>query len=179
MRRALPTLFFTGLLLFLSGCTKTKVDGSTLKVTYEAWVGIASLAVGIAATAFAWFAKKDGGIRAWVFFIVASAGTVFFAPFAFFDHVTVSEEKLSTQWGFWAFPTKHEFKFDDVQQVTLEKKTRRTRRGRRTSYDLNFQLRNGTSESLSATNSLMEEASDALVNQLERRNIHVIDRTGE
>ena len=146
---------------------------------FESWVGFAGIVVGIAASIFGWFIKSSGGFRGWIFFIIAVVGTVTFSPFGFVDHVTVSADRLQTQWGFWIFPTKHDIPFDNVSGVALTKSTSVSRRGRRTNYHLEFQLNDGKKESLTATNTLMEAASEDLMLRLATRGIIVNDLTGE
>ena len=166
------------IVLTACGCTQVEETDAMVRATYEPWVGFVSLIVGVVASVLGWLIRKDGW-RSVLFLVFAVAATVLYAPFAFFDHVTVTQDKISTQWGFWLIPNVHEIKFDDVTHVILEKKTRTSRRGRRSSYSLNFYLKDRSSQSLSATNSLMEETAAALMAQLQSRGITIQDQTGD
>ena len=160
------------------GCTQVEKTDSMVRATYEPWVGFVSLTAGVLASGLGWLIRKDGW-RSVLFLVFAVAGTVLVAPFAFFNHVTVTQDKLTTQWGSWLIPDVQEIKFDDVTHVILEKKTRVSRRGRGTSYSLKFYFKDRSSVSLSATSALMEETADALVTQLENRGISIQDQTGD
>ena len=93
---------------------------------------------------------------------------------------TIDDERLTSQWGFWVYPTKHEVQWNDVKRVTLTKEVKRGRRGRkRISYNLNFSLNSGGTQHLSATNSLMEASAEHIVDHLHERGIEVIDQTGD
>lgn len=178
-RRASVFLSLAIFCLAMSGCTKKIETDQTVVHCYESWVGFAGVAVGIGASIFGWFIKSSAGFRGWLFFIMAMAGTVMFSPFGFFDHVTVSPDRLQVQWGFWTFPTKHDIPFDNVNSVALTESSSVSRRGRRTNYRLEFQLKDGKKESLTATNTLMEAAADDLTQQLAARGIMINDLTGE
>lgn len=179
MGRTIKLLCFSMMFLCLAGCTKKEDITDGIRVSYELWVGITAMLGGVVATVIGWFARTKGW-RGWLFFIIAVLGLTCFAPFPFVDHVTVTNQRISTQWGFWPIPTKHDFSLDDVTSVTMTKETSRSRRGgRRTSYYLNFRLNDGTTEKLTAGNKLMEEAADELVSQLAAHGIQITDQTGE
>lgn len=160
----------------LAGCTQKAADASGVTCTYQWWVGPVGLLIGIAAVGLGW-ANRAGGWRAVLFLVIAALGTLTFAPFGFFDKVIVDNAHLETRWGFWCFPTTHNIRFDDVSSVQLTSETSHSRRGRRTSYHLVFQLKSGKSEKLSADNSLMQEAADDVLAQLQQRQIPVVDHT--
>lgn len=176
MNRNGKFLAIAACLLLVAGCTQKKVDGDTAIVSYQMWVAPVSILVGLAAT-IGGILGRAGGLRVWLFTAVAAVGTVLFAPFGFFDKVVVDSTHIEARWGFWAFPTKHNIKFDDVVSVSLTERTSTSRRGRRTNYYLEFSLKTGGKEELSASNTLMQEAADELINQIKLRNIPVIDQT--
>lgn len=164
-------------LLCLTGCVKTEDSGTEFKATYELWVGIVAMLIGVGGTIGGWFYRRKD-VRGWVLFVFALLATVLFLPFGFVDHVTVSESEIKTQWGFWVYPTKHEFRFDKVQSVSLEKEISRGRRGRKkTNFYLIFRLENGDKEKLIATNALMEASMEKIADQIKARNIPFIDQT--
>ncbi len=175
--RSLKVLAPVILCLLVSGCTKKEVNNETVVHCYQSWVGFVGIAVGLAATALGWFLR--GSFRGIIFFIMTILGTLLFSPFGFFDHVTVSPDRIVTHWGCWCFPTVHDIPFDQVSGVSLTKKTSVRRRGRETSYNLEFQLRDGRMESLTATNDLMEAAADDLMLHLAEHGIAVANLTGE
>jgi len=166
------------LLVFFSGCVETEDQAGVFKATYAWWVGASAMLGGILLTIGGWFWKQDD-FRGWIFFIAALMATVTFLPFGFVDHVTITDERLSSQWGFWVYPTTHEIEWDDVNRCTLTKKVSRGRRGRKNvSYELNFALKSGKTQHLSATNSLMEASAEHIVDHLHERGIEVFDMTG-
>ena len=110
--------------------------------------------------------------------LIGLVATITYLPFGFVDHVTIDDERLTSQWGFWVYPTKHEIIWDDVKSVTLTKEVTRGRRGRRNvSYNLNFNLTSGATQHLSATNALMEASAEHIVDHLHERGIEVLDRS--
>ncbi|HQX51764.1 MAG TPA: hypothetical protein PLR25_17725 [Planctomycetaceae bacterium] len=163
----------------LCGCVKREATDSGVIVSYEMWVGFAGVLGGIAATAFGWYLKSHS-VRGWIFLIMAFLGTVTFSPFGFVDHVTVTHDRLQARWGFWCFPSTYDIAFADVSSVSLSKKITSGRRGRKNvSYNLDFSKRDGSVVSMTATNSLMEEASEDIVAELDSHNIPFNDVTGE
>ena len=163
-------------LLLSAGCTNKEDIPDGIRVSYQSWVGVVAVAVGLLASIGGWFAKNTG-FRGWIFFIFALLGLLLFSPFGFFDHVTVTDQQISTQWGFWIAPTKHEFRFDDIESVALTEETKSSRRGKTTSYYFVFRLNNGNKEKLIASNSLMERATQFIIEQLKSRRIQIVDRT--
>ena len=176
-RQRLQFFLMALFLCVFCGCVKREETSSGITVTYELWVGIVAILVGVAATFFSWFAT---GWRGKLFFAICLIGTLGFAPFGFVDHVTITDSQMNTQWGFWVMPTKHEVKFDEVNNVALTKSVSRGRRGRKnTNYNLEFAMSDGRVEKLSATNSLMEESADFLAEHLAMRGIEIVNQTGE
>ncbi len=176
-RRTIQLFLIAFLTFAFCGCVRREATSTGITVTYETWVGIVGVLVGVVATFFSWFAT---GWRGKLFFAVCLIGTITFSPFGFIDHVTITDSQMNTQWGFWVFPTKHEVKFDDVESVALTKSVSRGRRGRKnTNYNFEFRMSDGHVEKLSATNTLMEEAIETLVEQLGVRGIEVADQTGD
>jgi|GEM_PF-1406428 len=178
-RRFHPLLVVALLCLVLSGCTRKSVDGEVTTVVYETWVAILAILGGVGAAVLS-FVFRSRGLQLWVLLIASVLATLLFLPFGFVDYVRVSPERLETRWGFWCFPTLHNIAFDDVRGVQLTKKVSSGRRGRKnTSYNLDFQLADGRVESISATNDLVEEAVDEILQPLAERGIHLVDLTGE
>lgn len=167
------------ILVLFSGCVDTEDNAGVFKATYSWWVGASAMLGGILLTIGGWFWKQDD-FRGWIFFIAALLATITFLPFGFVDHVTITDERLTSQWGFWVYPTTHNIEWDEVKNVTLTKEVTRGRRGRKNvSYNLNFRFKGGGVQHLSATNSLMEASAEHIVDHLHERGIDVIDNTGE
>ena len=172
------TLLLPGALL-LAGCTRKETQGDLTIVTYEAWVGLVAILIGLVVAVVSLLMRKSG-IGAWIVAIAAVAFTVGFAPFGFVDYVRVDKEHIATRWGFWFVPTLHDIRFDDIAKVDYTKETRRGRRGRKeTSYNLVFSRKSGEQEKLTATNSLMQAASDELVDALSAKGLAINDLTGD
>lgn len=163
--------------LFLAGCTNETTVGETTVYTYQLWVSFVAIAVGAAVTAFGWTQRNESW-RAWIAIVAGGLMTVGFCPFAFFDKLVVDETHLEGRWGFWMFPTRHDIRFDDVGHASLTKKVTTGRRGRKTSYYLNFHLKNGQTEELSLGNDLVEAAFGRIAATLGKKMIPVIDNTG-
>ena len=171
-----PFALICVLLLLSAGCTNKEDIPNGIRVSYQSWVGVVAVAVGLLASIGGWFAKNTG-FRGWIFFIFALLGLLLFSPFGFVDHVTVTDQQISTQWGFWIAPTKHEFRFDDIKSVELTEETKSSRRGTTTNYYFVFRLNNGNKEKLIASNSLMERATQFIIEQLSLRGVQIVDRT--
>lgn len=179
MRKQLNLLALLLLTAVLCGCVKRETTESGVVVSYELWVAFSAILGGIAASAFGWYLKSHS-VRGWVFLIVAVLGTVTFSPFGFVDHVTVDHDHLETRWGFWCFPTINKVAFSDVASVNLSKKITSGRRGRKNvNYYLDFAKKDGSVISISATNSLMEEAAPDVLVELDSHSIPFQDVTGE
>lgn len=165
--------------LLLSGCTRKYADGDATVAVYQTWVGLSAVAGGLIATGVA-AALRSKSAQVWVFLVIAALATVLFLPFGFVDYVRVTPDRLQTRWGIWLFPTVHDISFDEVRGLQLSKSISRGRRGRKnTNYNLDFQMADGRTESLSATNDLIEEAIDEIMTPLRERGIFLVDTTGE
>ena len=176
-KRWIPFSVVCAFLILSAGCTNKEDIPGGIEVSYQSWVGVVAVAVGLLASIGGWFAKNTG-FRGWIFFIFALLGLVFFSPFGFVDHVTVTDQQINTQWGFWVAPTKHEFRFDDIESVALTKETKSSRRGgTTTTYYFLFRLKNGNKEKLIASNSLMERATEDIMERLAARGIQIVDRS--
>lgn len=179
MRAKIQILSLFLLCTLISGCVKRQETESSVVVSYEMWVGIAGVLGGFVASAIGWYLKNHG-FRGWVFLIMAVAGTLTFSPFGFVDHVTITNDRLQTRWGFWCLPNVHDIVFSDVTSVNLSKKITSGRRGRKNvNYYLDFAKKDGTVESISATNALVEEASEDIMAQLDQHGIPFAGVTGE
>lgn len=87
-----------------------------------------------------------------------------FRPIWVFDHVTVTEERLQTKWGFWMALTLHDIAFDDVAGVNLTKEITRGRRGRHTlgfRPDLGNQGKLGVDDDFSLRLSVVPDPNDS------------------
>ena len=167
------------LLVLFSGCVDTEDNAGVFRATYSWWVGALAMGGGLFGIFVGWMWKQSD-FRGWLILIIALVATITYLPFGFIDHVTIDDERLTSQWGFWVYPTKHEVQWNDVKRVTLTKEVKRGRRGRkRISYNLNFSLNSGGTQHLSATNSLMEASAEHIVDHLHERGIEVIDQTGD
>ena len=92
----------------------------------------------------------------------------------------IDDKHIEGRWGFSVAPTTHDIALDNVNDVTLTKEISRGRRGRKnTNYYLNFNLKNGGTEKLTTSNSLMEASADKLLATLVTRNIPIVDNTGD
>ena len=172
-------VFAALMLLCVCGCVETEETAGTFRATYSWWVGTAAILGGLLLAIVGWLWKQTS-FRGWVLFIFALVGTIGFAPFGFVDHVTVTQERLQTKWGFWMAPTLHDIAFDDVAGVNLTKEITRGRRGReKVNYNLVFRMNNGEADELTATNSLMEAAIESIVERLGARGVAINNLTGE
>jgi len=156
-------VFAALMLLCVCGCVDTEEKAGTFRATYSWWVGTAAILGGLLLAIVGWLWKQTS-FRGWVLFIFALVGTIGFAPFGFVDHVTVTEERLQTKWGFWMAPTLHDIAFDDVAGVNLTKEITRGRRGRHTvgfRPDLGNQGKLGVDDDFSLRLSVVPDPNDS------------------
>lgn len=178
-RRGMSLCLIALLAVVMTGCTQKEAAATGGVIcSYQWWVGPVGVLVGVAAIAWGWV-NRSGGWRNVMFLVAATLATVSFSPFGFFDRAIVDKDHLETRWGFWCFPTTHHIRFDDVTGVRLISETNHSRRGRRTSYHLMFQLKSGQSEKVTADNSLMQEIADDLIAAIRQRPITFVDATTE
>lgn len=176
MMTAMRALVLCGLLT-LCGCTKESVEGDRAVYMYEWWVSVVVLVGGTIGTGVCLLAGKEDW-RGWLGAVAIAAFTVGFGPMSWFDRVAVDSKTLETRWGFWAYPTVHQVAFADIKGVDLTKR-RTSGRRRRTNYYMVFQKKDGSSEEITISNSLMEAAADRIVEALAQNQIAVVDKTGE
>lgn len=161
--------------LLLTGCTEMKAIEGGFRVTFQLWIGIACILGGLGIAAIGWFMKANN-FRGWIIFVCALLMTLGIAPDTFFDHVTVTEDKISTRGGLWFMPKIHEFEFDEIRSLSLTEEKTRARGRQRISYYMEFHLKDGKTVKLSATNVLMEQASEAIMENLQNRKIPIVNQ---
>jgi hypothetical protein len=160
--------------LLLAGCTKETVEGEQTIFAYEWWVSVVAILAGLGGTGLCLLAKDWRGYLGAVIF---AAMTVGLGPMSLVDYVKVDSKSVKTRWGFWMFPTVHDVSLADVSSVDLTKRTSGGRR-RRTNYYMVFKKKNGSTDELSLSNSLMEAAAEKIGETLALNDIEVNDLTG-
>lgn len=177
MTRTRSMLWIVGLVaLSTAGCTQESSQGAATVFNYQWWVSPVAILVGVGVAVWGWMQRATGW-RAYMTLAVGVLATVTFCPFGWFDKVSIDNEHFEARWGFWCFPSTHKIAFNDVNGVTLTAKKSTSRRGRRTSYSLVFQLKSGAPVEVATGNSLMDAASEKLVATLQAKGITILDTT--
>jgi hypothetical protein len=174
---ALPSV---GLLALLSGCIRQTVNGSETTSQYELWVPILMILGGLVLVPLGWVVRPKNSRFGWALLILGPVLALGFGPTFFTDKVTINDSSLHVRTGFWAAPTDVAVKFDDVRSLRLTSETRRTRRGgRTTNHYFNFDMKSGPSQKVQFDTKLMSAARDRVLAELEKRDVPVVDMTGE
>src|SRR5262245_10025930 len=113
MRRLTRCILAAAFCLILSGCYKRIATGNELIFSFQSWVPILLIVLGLLAVpiGIAIFANRQ---KFWgVILMIAgpiAAGVV--APGMFLDKVVVNEQGFYSRHGFWFSPSIHDIRYD-------------------------------------------------------------------
>lgn len=175
MNRYLKLLLVCCFIFLLSGCTNTETITGGIRVTFQLWIGIAAIVGGLLVATFGWFIRANN-FRGWAICVSALIATVVIGPNTLFDHVTVTEEKFSTRGGLWFWPKIHEFEFEDIRSLGVTEEKKRYKGRQQNSYFMEFHLKSGKTVKLYATNALMKQATEAIMENLQSRKIPIVNQ---
>ncbi len=167
---SLATLAFTG-------CTTERVDGDTTIYTFAWWLPLLVLAGGL--LAFVVGLLMLGNRFSWVLIIGGPLASLFFAPSLWSDKVTIDKEHFTQRTGAWFMPKFQDVRFADLTSIDLISESRRTRRGRSTSYYMLCHRKGGEDAKIPVNDLMKQGAAESILAQALNQGIQVNDLTGE
>ena len=168
------------LLLGLGGCVKEDVNGSTITVTNELWVPLASLVGGIAAAPAGWLLRKKSARFGWGLLIMSPLVVFGIVPSLYLDRAVVDDDHFSLRTGIWGMTAVHDVKFADLNRIRLISEESTGRRGRkRTDYYLLCERKDGTTAKVPLGNKVAETAAPRLIERAQALNVPIVDETGQ
>jgi len=152
--------FVALLLLTFAGCTSERVDGDTTIFTFAWWLPTLVMAAGALSFGIGVLLRENR--IGWVLIIVGPIAAIFFGPSLWNDKVTLNRERFTQRTGLWFAPKVHDVAFADITSIDLTSESRRTRRGRSTSYYMVCHCRTGQDATVSI-NDLMKQGAAAKI----------------
>lgn len=162
--------------LAICGCVREKVNGGTTVYDFESWTWLAAGAGGLGLVAAGWLMSESAWWRRGGVALIGVILLVVLVPGMLTDRLEVDNDHFHIRTGLWFNQVDHDIRFDDIQRMELTSKSRWSRRGKRTSYDLAVYHRSGAIENV-PVGDLMKAG---LVNIADRARMHgaeVVDRT--
>jgi len=143
-------------LLAFPGCVTERVDGDTTIFTFAWWLPLLILVGGVVSL-FAGILLRQNRFG-WVLMIGGPIAAIFFAPSLWNDKVTLDHQHFTQRTGLWFAPRFQDVAFADLASIDLTSETRRTRRGRSTSYYMVCHRKSGEVAKVSI-NDLMKQGA--------------------
>lgn len=170
--------WFAPLVLCAAGCVSQSDEGGRQVFQYELWVPLVTVLGGLLAIPVGLVLRGRVARLGWGLLIAGPLLTLVFAPSLFRERVSVGQEGFEVRSGIWGLTATHAIAFADVQEIRITSETTRSRSGRRTSYYLNCDLKNGGSSKVSINNAVTEAAADTILRQASAHRIPIHDATG-
>lgn len=161
--------------LFLTGCTNERVVGETTIFTFAWWVPLTILAAGMLAVAVGVLTRHTR--FGWAFLIGGPIAAFFFAPSMWSDRITLDHDHFTMRTGFWMMPTTHDVRFDDLHSIDQIAESRRTRRGRSTSYYLHCHRKSGESSKVPINDLMKRGAYERILQEAIAHSVPINDHT--
>lgn len=178
MSRRVHCFIAVMVLLTLGGCVHEKVDGSTQSFTYELWVPLSALVVGIVAAPAGWFLRKTSQRFGWGLLIIGPLAAIFLAPSLFRDRAVVDDSGFSLRTGIWGLTAVHEVRFEELQRVRIISEEVTGRRGsKRTEYFLLCERKDGTTAKVPVNNKVAQAAAPHFLKRVSDHGIPIADET--
>ena len=175
-----PTVRFALLALAalaFTGCTTERVDGDTTIFTFAWWLPMLILVGGgVSLGAGALLRENRYG---WVLMIGGPIAAIFFAPSLWSDKVTLDHQHFTQRTGIWFMPRFQDVRFDDLASIDLTAETRRTRRGRSTSYYMVCHRKAGEDAKIPINDLMKGGAAKKIIAEAAHHGITINDLTGE
>jgi hypothetical protein len=163
--------------LLLTGCIEKVSEGGLTIFKFETWgpmlVMVVSIGLIIAAV---WIFKRVKWAAA-LLMVLGLAGAVILGPGLFGDFVKVDAEHFELKTGFWFSPTHHEVRFDGLASIDLIAETRRSGRGKSTTFYLLCKPRSGAAQKV-PIGDLMTPARDLILANAQARGVPINDLRG-
>ena len=162
------------LLMICTGCVREKTEGSTHEFTYELWVAVCAVLVGVGVTVFGWMNRFGKGWRGWVMVVAGVAITLVAGPSLALSRIVVNETGFLRSSGFFGKTSVQDVKYSDVRSIKLE--TRRGRRGRRTDYVV-CTKKDGSTAEFGVGDALEQAAAPHILKGAVASGIQITDQT--
>ena len=177
-RNSLYVATGTFVLLAASGCVHEGSDGPTRSFTYELWVPLSVLLVGIFAALGGWFLRKTSARFGWGLLVLGAIAAIVFAPSLLRDRAVVDDASFSIRTGIWGVTAVHHVRFDSLQKVRIISEEVRGRRGsKRTNFYLLCETSDGDNVKLPINNKVSQAAAPHFLEKVSQLGIPVIDET--
>lgn len=162
------------LILFTSGCVDEASDGSTMTFTYELWVPLSILFGCLLAVAVGWQIRESLERYGWALIIAGPILAMFFVPYVLRARAVVSDTSFSLRGAAWTIDVE----YGDLQLIRItSEETSRRYSGRRTTYHLSCQRKDGTREKFSLNNKVIEAAVPHLLERAAELGVPILDQT--
>lgn len=166
------------LVLSLTGCVQESSDGAGRIFTYQLWVPLSVLLVGVAGGVGGWFLREQSARIGWGLLIMGPLAAVFFAPSLLRDRAVVNDNKFSVRTGIWGLTAVHEVKLANLKQVRIISEQVRGRRGsKRTNYYLLCEGSDGATSKVPVNNAVSEAAAPHFLKRVADLGIPILDET--
>ena len=173
-----PHFIFAILLLNVAGCIHESSDGPTKTFTYELWVPLSVLLIGVVAVPSGWFLRKENEKLGWGLLVIGSLASILFAPSLFRDRAIVDDSTFSLRTGIWGLTAIHEVKFQNLKQVRIVSEQVSGRRGmKRTNFYFLCERNDGTSVKVPVANNVSQAAAPYFLKRITDLGIPILDET--
>jgi hypothetical protein len=163
-------------LLLLAGCVDEHRDGETLTYTYAWWTVVLTAVGGLACFPLAWWQWESSKWRTVVLSLVGLGILGGIVPMFLFGKAIINPREMHVSGGFIQKP--QHVPLAELKVIRLTKEESTGRRGTRTSYYIECELRSGKVEKLALGNNLVQEAGVHLLNHAKERGIPILNLSG-
>lgn len=172
MRLGVCLLLPVAMLSVLAGCVRQSTQGAEKVYSYELWVPLSILLLGMSAAPVGWLLRNSWKKSGWGLLAAGPLFALVVAPTWFLASGRVSDESISMRRGFWGL-SRHEVRFDDLAELRLTKEVKRQgRRGARwTAYTLVCSRRDGSAIEIPLENPVSSQAVSDFVNRAMARGV--------
>ena len=175
-----PTVRFALLALTalaFTGCTTERVDGDTTVFTFAWWLPMLILVGGVVSLGAGVLLRENR--YGWVLMIGGPIAALFFAPSLWSDKVTLNHDHFTQRTGLWFAPKFQDIRFADLTSIDLTAETRRTRRGRSTSYYMLCHCKSGEDAKIPINDLMKRKAAASILAEAAAHGITINDLSGE
>lgn len=169
---------FFVVLITISGCVREAAEGDRITFTYELWVPMVAVVIGVAATVLGWMIRNKAGRKGWGLVIVAPIATILLAPGLYGDIAVLDKDSFHLRTGIWSMTAVHDVRFDDVTKIRITTEVTTGRRGRNVNHYFVCERKDGTQAKIPIVNQLVKGAAPLILAIAQKREIPVIDETG-
>ena len=159
----------------MSGCVDREVKGDAVEFSFEGWVGMTVLLVGLAAAPIGLMLRESWKKGMWVGLVMSPVLLLGVMPSMFLDYAKVDSQHFEGRYGIWFAPTKFDVKYADLNHIDHVTYETRGRRGRKsTKYRLDCVTKSGQVQKVSLGD-MMKEARDDILERASAAGVAVRD----